>query len=180
MIVAFCGLKTSGKTTAAEYLVKEHGFQRESFAGPLKEACKNIFCLSDSQVYGADKETYDPRWDKTPRQILQLFGTEVGRQIDDQVWIKNMQLRLASAEMAVIDDLRFPNEAQAVKDSGGIVVGIQRPGLIADDHPSELELVENWGTMVDITLNNAASLPALYAMIEEVLDDLRKDKESGH
>ena len=94
MIIAFCGLKTSGKTAASEYLVREYGFKRLSFAGPLKESCRLIFQLSDEQVYGSEKEVHDPRWDMTPRKILQLFGTEVGRQIDESVWIKNMQYRL--------------------------------------------------------------------------------------
>jgi hypothetical protein len=49
---------------------------------------------------------------------------------------------------------------------------------VVDDHPSELELVENWGSMVDITLSNASDVQALYAMVEEVLDTAR-DREAG-
>ena len=173
MIIAFCGLKTSGKTTAAEYLT-HRGFKRESFASPLKEAAKIIFQLDDAQVYGDKKEVLDPRWDKTPRSILQLLGTEVGRSIDDEVWIKNMQSRLENAQLVVIDDCRFPNEAEAVKKMGGVVVGIKRPGLTIDDHPSELELMENWCSMVDIEINNSDSIWSLYAMLERLLDELRQ------
>lgn len=169
MVIAFCGLKTCGKTTAAEYLVNENGFERMSFAGPLKEAAKLMFNLTDEQVYGSEKEVVDYRWNLTPRQILQQLGTEVGRQFDNEIWVKNMQSRLRNAERVVIDDCRFLNESQAIRDAGGMVVGIQRPGLSVDNHPSELEMAENWNTMIDAEINNSGSLYELYAMIEGLL-----------
>lgn len=70
---------------------------------------------------------------------MQTLGTEWGREcIAPDVWTR---LTLAGASLregrsVVIDDVRFPNEVVAIRALGGIVVRIERPGLVPEDHPS--------------------------------------------
>jgi len=75
----------------------------------------------------------------TPRKLLQLLGTEAGRQIiHPNIWINALfadykTLGFGDGDVAVLEfpnwiitDVRFPNEAQAIKDRGGIVIRVNR------------------------------------------------------
>ena len=44
--IGFTGLAGAGKTTAAKWFEKEHGFQLISIADPLKEICRDLFLAS--------------------------------------------------------------------------------------------------------------------------------------
>lgn len=69
----------------------------------------------------------------TPRQILQTLGTEFGRSISEDIWIRialeKARRVIESGRVAVITDVRFLNEAKALFDSGNEVWDIQRPSL---------------------------------------------------
>ena len=43
MIIGITGLISSGKDTAADYLIRFHGFKKLSYAGPLKDCVSAIF-----------------------------------------------------------------------------------------------------------------------------------------
>ena len=52
----------------------------------------------------------------------------------------------------IITDTRFPNEAEAIKKAGGIVIRVNRPGVQPiNPHPSETSL-DDWG--FDAVINN--------------------------
>ena len=77
LIVAFLAKAGSGKTTAAEHLIEKYqDVERISFAGPLKIMAQALFKFSEAQLYGDQKEVIDPRYDATPRQLLQLLGAK--------------------------------------------------------------------------------------------------------
>lgn len=63
------------------------------------------------------------------RHMLQWWGTERRRQ-DEDYWVKLAMQRLAhldEGEIAVFTDVRFPNEAKAIREAGGLVVRVGRP-----------------------------------------------------
>ena len=75
----------------------------------------------------------------TPRLMLQLLGTECGRQIiHPNIWVNALfadykcpcnncrPVECDSLANWIITDVRFPNEAQAIKDKGGIVIRVNR------------------------------------------------------
>jgi hypothetical protein len=67
----------------------------------------------------------------------------------------------------IITDCRFPNEAQAVKDKGGLVIRIDRPGIKPiNDHPSEIAL-DNW--KFDYKIANVSDIYALKETVEVIL-----------
>lgn len=51
-IIALWAPMGHGKTTAAEQLVRAHGFTRRGFADPLKRLCGDVFDLPDAALYG--------------------------------------------------------------------------------------------------------------------------------
>jgi hypothetical protein len=141
MIIGICGLIGAGKDTAADYLVNLHHFRRESFASTLKDAVAQVFGWDRTMLEGRTKhsrewrEQVDTWWAErlnmpnlTPRWVLQYWGTNVLRTgFHDDIWIASLENKLRhSTDDVVITDCRFPNEIRAIKDTGGIVVRIQR------------------------------------------------------
>lgn len=67
----------------------------------------------------------------------------------------------------VITDVRFGNEAQAIKDRGGVVWTINRPGYKGTGHESETAL-KNWP--FDATIDNNDDLDHLETVVAVTLD----------
>ena len=140
MIIGVCGFIGSGKDTVADYLVNLHHFRRESFANTLKDAVSAVFGWDRTMLEGRTKqarewrEQQDNWWTNrlgiviTPRWVLQNWGTEVCRNgFHDDIWIASLENKLRnSTDHVVISDCRFPNEIQAIKNAGGIVVRVVR------------------------------------------------------
>ena len=139
-----------GKTTVANLFI-EH--QSVSFSAPLKRAVWNM--LDDlglpgfRYVYG-DKETIIPEIGVSARHMMQTLGTEWGRAcIHPDFWVMiaraETQRIMADGRSVVIDDVRFSNEAAMIRELGGELWRIERPGIDYDgDHSSE-------GGLEDIT-----------------------------
>lgn len=135
-IIGFMGMAGVGKTTAARALQAAAKTSLPivySFAGPLKEAVKRLCLFSDEQVYGDldAKSLIDPRWGFSPRQALQIIGTDcVRKMLCEDFWARRMRLSVEASldHVIIIDDVRFEDEAAFIKEKGGIVVMIKRPG----------------------------------------------------
>lgn len=173
--------KGVGKDTVANRLIDTHGFTRMSFADPLKEACRIIFHFTDDQLYGHLKEVLDPRWDKSPREILQKFGSEALRGcIDTDVWIKSLKIKIQNMVTAnpnrdlriVVPDVRFPNEADALHDLGGKLWKITREQPINEfsHHQSETALDDyhGWNNYIF----NDSTMQSLYLKTDRDFNDL--------
>ena len=158
MIIGLSGLKGSGKSTAANFLV-EDGFIKMSFAEPIKRmlACVR---LSHEDLYGDRKEEPNHMLNgKTPRYAMQTLGTEWGRDlISPNIWVnvvKHDILKYEIKDHIVIDDCRFPNEVAMILGLEGIIVYIERDGE-TEGHASEREVkslyrhvtVRNMGSLV--------------------------------
>jgi hypothetical protein len=138
MIIGLLGFAGSGKGTAADILVSK-GFKKESFADPVKDAVAAIFSWDRNMLEGDTsesrrfRETKDEWWsnkfgyDVTPRYMLQLMGTEAGRNtFHDKLWIHSMEKRLEKNEHTVIADVRFANECDFIRSKGGFIVRVVR------------------------------------------------------
>lgn len=60
--------------------------------------------------------------------LLQALGTDVFRRLDPDVWVRCLYWKIAEdrPRVAVLPDMRFPNEMQMVKDLGGTTVRVVR------------------------------------------------------
>jgi len=171
-VIAFTGLAGAGKSTAAMHLVERHGFERIRFAGPLK-AMMAALGLSQAEIDGNRKEEpCELLGGKTPRFAMQTIGTEWGRQlIHPDLWIRAWRAavdRLPAGVPVVVDDCRFPNEAEAVKAAGGVCVRIERPGAgTASKHESEQHQLP-----AIFTIYNNVSVEDLTQALDAFLRDL--------
>jgi hypothetical protein len=129
MIVGLVGLIGSGKDTAADFLVDNYNFQRESFAGHLKDIVSIVFGWDRDLLEGRTaesrywREQVDPWWSNrlnmnvTPRWVLQYWGTEVLRKnFHDDIWIASLEKKITNkGGNIIITDCRFPNEIAVFK-----------------------------------------------------------------
>lgn len=142
-VVAFAGQMGTGKTLCADYLCAQHGYVKVKMADPLKNMLRAIG-LTNQHIEGSLKEEpLDLLEGKTPRWAMQSLGVEWGReQIGHSfwanIWAKEAQRHLTLGNPVVADDLRYINEAQAVKALGGVSVHLKRGELKDVKHSSEL------------------------------------------
>lgn len=150
MIIAFSGFKGAGKTTAARVLAELlHARNKEpwnlSFAGPLKYHVGELFDFDYEQLYGGHKETVDPRYQKTPRQVLQEVGTFCRETYGEDFWVRIALEGVPDRGIGIIDDCRYLNEAHAIQARKGFVIGIERADVACTDpHVSETEMRDRW------------------------------------
>lgn len=166
-LIAFSGLAGAGKTSAARWLEREHGFARLSFAWPLKTMMR---VLTDA----SDKNAAPPELcGKTLREAYQTLGTEWGRGlVGDDIWLRNMEKRLWHCHVngrnrIVVDDVRFDNEAELVRENG-TVIQVNRPGTAQMDHASEKLLSRH---LVDLEVT-AGDLTGLHNCLRELIPSL--------
>lgn len=192
-LIGIVGKKRCGKDTTAEYLIKNNGFERYSFADPIKHGAIAMFGFTEKQMWGSaeDKETVDPRWGISPRRMLQLMGTElfqfdiqkhlkdgefkVGREVwvkAFKIWYQNEKVKPRITFNVVIADMRFIHEEKAIREMDGEIWRVSRPSLIdIDEHASEKE---QDSIVADKTVINDGTLEELY---EKIKINLTKDLE---
>ena len=141
-----------------------------NFADKLKRIAIEIFGLDKEKVYGtdADKNSLtDIRWEDLPhhhkmrdnaeymgdadlapqgfmshREFLQELGTGIFRRIKRDCWINSTLNAVGTedTELAIIGDVRFIDEVEAILAVGGKVIYLQRNSDDKDNHSSESEL----------------------------------------
>ena len=160
LLVGLSGYAQSGKDTLAGFWKEDHGFQTLAFADPLRELLYQL-----DPVVHTDNETFDFTrlswvidslgWDKAKgtadksplgvRAHLQRLGLAARSVLGPSLWVDALVPRITASLLnggdVVITDVRFPNEAQAIKDLGGLILRIERPGTgPVNQHPSETSL----------------------------------------
>jgi hypothetical protein len=125
--------------------------------------------ITDAQLDGEDKAM--PIHDlggASARTMMQTLGTEWGRRmIHPDLWASVWKRHVATLDgPVVVDDLRFPNEAAAIREMGGIIWRVYRPGLVTMDHASERS---QKAISEDLLLNNATTLADLEASVDVAL-----------
>ena len=180
-LIGLYGLARSGKNTVADFLA-EKNFHERSFAYQLKMVAKIIFGFSMNQVFGDKKDDVDQYWGFTPRWALQVLGTDcVRNHIGDDVWVKAFFRHLETTALSndaqyVISDVRFLNEANAIREKGGKlwkIVRTDHSGLSGETggHASETDLVDLPFSFCDVIIKaKTVELGDLMAQAFELLE----------
>lgn len=177
-IIGLTGPKGSGKDTVAALLRTHAGFYQVAFADALREEVCEAFgveplylirpetkehqltdlalrkCLSDPFVarmvihHSQRGQPLDMEAPRSPRQILQWWGTEYRRHRDADYWMGKLMTRIERLIVAgdqsriVVTDCRFANEVAALRapDFAGVLWQVMRPGcdVPAGAHVSEV------------------------------------------
>ena len=122
-----------------------------------------------TKLVWVDKSFVVPEVGCSVRRILQTLGTEWGReQITDDVWVRCWEAQASRHDRVIVDDVRFLNEAQAVKAKGGQMWKVVRTNAVHDGlHASEGGL-DDWDGF-DAVIQNDGSLSDLRAKVLALL-----------
>lgn len=180
-LIAITGRKGHGKDTAAAAF-KDHELIR--FADALK---KMVYAYleyvgvsketASRYVDGDMKETPLAIWGgKTTRYVMQTLGTEWGRfMIWDEIWINAWRMRTAMFKKVVTPDMRFPNEADAVAEKGGMILRVVDPlkPTVRGEHPSE-DLADTLS--VNYIVSNNGTIADLHRKVRLLAQEYRRFK----
>jgi hypothetical protein len=168
-VIAFSGKAGSGKSTSASYLVDHYGYTLLKFADPMKDMLRALG-LGSFELEGSGKEM--PCFllgGKTPRFAMQTLGTEWGRDtlsydIWVTAWLHRAESLIKSGKKVVCDDVRFPNEVEAVKKLSGVLIHIKDPTRV--DH-SDSHISESGGLQHDFRILNNGTITELYEKVDQ-------------
>lgn len=182
-IIAFGHRRRMGKSTCAKLLLSHYRTQDSKlhthqfgFADKVKALAHQMYVwggLQDGIYYENHpelKEQILPDIGQSPRDIWIKFG-EFGRAICSKTWAE-LGLQGRNCDILICYDLRDSAEARYVKDAGGYVVRVNRPGVPIFDDSADCGLdkyadwdgyIENDGSLRD--LNN--KIKTLSDLIEE-------------
>ena len=174
LLIGLHGKARSGKDTTGHFLSQHHAFELYAFAGPLKRGISTMFNLPHGIWDSTAKEQPIEWLGKSPRQLAQTLGTEWGRQmVDHALWTKLMlrrwdHVKQLSEPRLCVTDVRFDDEAEAIKLRGGRIIHIVRDNAPAvNPHVSELGID---GKYIDHRILNTGTLQELKNSTDEVVE----------
>lgn len=135
-LLAFGHRRRVGKNQACDYLyshLRTTGYTHDvgvgSFAYGLKLFCAEHYGLQSPEYYEDNpqgKNEMAPTGGETVRDVWIRVGNEE-RAKDPDIWINTFKEIYGSHDLVLVSDLRYPNEAEYVKQHGK-VCRIDRPG----------------------------------------------------
>lgn len=145
MVIGLSGYKGSGKTTLADKLVR-HDFFKVSFKdGLIAELMDTMPDVLRAMCYeyGTSLDRLFRDKPVVMRALLQNYGTNLRRAENPRYWVDKWVEKVANLPPrtnVVVDDVRFFNEAEAVREMGGVLIRVIKEGQRSTDpHQSEVE-----------------------------------------
>ena len=136
-LIGLTGYAGTGKDTVRLILEGQYDLDGMAFADAMRDMLSALLaCVGADESWMTErhlKEVDIPQLGASYRKLAQLLGTEWGRSIDPDFWV-----RIAAAKVklcahyndagVVISDVRFPNEAAWIRSQGGVIWRVIRPG----------------------------------------------------
>ena len=166
MMIGLSGYARTGKDTAAQILA-ERGFRRVAFADRVRSLALRLDAPTRAIVGALGWE--EAKSHAYVREYLQTLGMAVREEVGEDAWIR-AALRDRRGDL-VISDVRFRNEADAIRAAGGVIWRIERSGIsAANGHVSEHEMD---GYRYDSVIRNDGDLNGLHEAVLYMLDRTR-------
>ncbi len=183
--IGLTGRAGSGKDwTFGQLEDEDHTVMRVSFADGLRRDIEDSF---DMELPALWQKPYSDEI----RRLLQWWGTDLRRAQDQMYWVKKAERKAIEVSeqgfTPVFTDVRFPNEAEMIRDHGGIIVRVSAPlltrerrlGTLPPEHASEvmIDTLE-----VDLTITSTVHEEYAHQVrnilvasrIDDLLDDIRE------
>lgn len=205
MIIGLTGFAGAGKDSVADALIEKLKFSRLSFADALYNEASKAFGVDIEWMRDrTNKETPHPvmsllhckdfdfietlckdaecenssewmRKPRSPREILQKWGTEYRREQCSSYWVDQAEALINEHENndVVFTDVRFKEEADLIRSMGGVIVRVDRIGINAvNDHSSEQYAKHGF---VDYLIENDGTLDELATLSAELAEKINSD-----
>jgi hypothetical protein len=178
LLIGLTGRAGAGKSTVAAYLEDEFAFVEIAFADPIVDMIGALFNAAD--ISGAWMVERTLKEQPTTlgysyRQLAQTLGTEWGRSLTPDFWLRVAAQRLdkphLQGENIVISDVRFPNEAAWLQARGGHLVRVVREiSPAVRTHESEAH-ADHLPAVTELL--NFGSKPTLFDQVDRLITTLR-------
>jgi dephospho-CoA kinase len=180
MIIGLSGYAQTGKDTVAKHLIDSYGYRRVAFADPIREALYRLNPLVEVGEFNSVhlKSAVDGMgWEEVKkispetRRLLQVLGTEVGRQMfGEDFWVNQSIRSVGKFDKVVFTDVRYPNEYKSIKQRDGVIIRVVKPGTKAVNSHSSESALDSF--VFDFTIENDGSLEELNKKIDEIVNRL--------
>ncbi|OON66476.1 hypothetical protein [Hymenobacter sp. CRA2] len=178
-LIGLAGKRGSGKDTVArlvQQLQPGRSWEVRSFGDAIKGVCAVLSGESPAPYYTQPgKAKLIPTYGLTRGELLQQVGAAL-RAWRGPIWIEALMAGLPTDHPVIVADLRFPDEADAIRARGGVVWRVEGDplrqrgdGTRDDAHPSETALDDY--ANYDAVLHNTGSLAELKAQVQQLLSD---------
>lgn len=203
MIIGFCGRAGSGKDYAARQLqgmLANQNVKIYKLAEPIKQFCREVMGWTRDHTDGSLKEA-PQQYEIVPRVAMQTLGTEWGRSLHPNIWIECLFRRihadqtpvptltpnglhswvLPRVDVALVTDVRFPNEAKAIREVGGRCIYIVGPDEATSKFSEHASETETGGARVECDFcidNSRRDTDYLVRMLAEIVDSINASNNS--
>jgi hypothetical protein len=182
MLIGLAGNAGVGKDTAAGYLRAAHGFRQIAFADPIRAMLLAAFpTLEPKDFEHGRKEEILPEIGKSPRQLMQLLGTEWGRSlVHPEIWVRLAEDTVLAEHVTlgralVISDVREENEAAMMRKHRGVVVHLHRKAATrVASHSTEAGIAVGPD---DEVIHNDRRPEDLFAALDILIENLHFEQE---
>lgn len=199
----------SGKSEVGSIIKRlQPEWEIKMFAGKLKQICGILAGVSPAKFEDQEFKKQMSPFGMTYRELLQRVGTEGMRNnVDSDVWVRALFAEfkpcsevITSYDRAskwIISDVRFPNEADAIKERGGYMIKVVRTEWVSckdersgytyhtikydpfeREHPSETAMDNYDG--IDCYLDNNGTLQDLEDKVKVILNQINNDKQNSN
>ena len=178
-IIGLTGYAGTGKDTVRELLCTNHGFEGMAFADPIRMMLRELLLsngITDAWMQDRQlKEAVIPALGVSYRHMAQTLGTEWGRSLHTDFWTRTAGAYIDDANQQpgtfnasfVVSDVRFANEAQWVRERGGVIWRVERSAAVpVRAHASEAEI---YHIHADAVVDNNGSIDALQLQVSQLL-----------
>jgi len=183
LVIGITGYATAGKDSIAHHLKDKHGYTHKAFADTLRNLTADVnpiigTRLQNDQIvviryndalkehgYTEAKQIYPEI-----RNVLVGLGNGARNHIQPNVWLDAVlppqYHTLPTSQRLVVSDVRYPNEAIRIREIGGVLIYVERPGVQpANEH--EREHIPKMKP--DYTILNNSSLEYLKICVDDLV-----------
>lgn len=182
LIIGVAGYANSGKDEVGNILVRDHGFERRSVGDVvldiLAEVNPHVVAVdSRDRLNHASASAWllERGYEATKaesvdfRPMMQRLGEACRRVLGSEVLINATFANCP--ERMVMTSTRYRNEAQAIKDHGGFVWRVNRPGVGPESqHPTEIDM-DGWN--YDFVIDNDGTLEDLAEKVKDAMFEMQ-------
>lgn len=126
--------------------------------------------LAETTITAENKADY--------RDLLQWLGGYLVAKISPTIWydelFRRIELREAFTSLVTIGGVRYPSDAQMVREHGGRVITVERPDITGDMR--DVTEAQRRAIEADITILNNGTVAQLQALVETLWDDIASGK----
>jgi hypothetical protein len=128
--------------------------------------------LAKQAITKENKETYRP--------FLQWLGGYLAKKVDSQIWFREIVRMVHDAattgcKVCIVGGLRYPSDAQAIREAGGKVIKVYRPGHLQYDMLDPTER-ERDNIKVDATVMSNGTVDDVKRCAKQILTDIENNQ----